>query len=84
MTFKIIDDTELEDYNRAIEKTGYTPGDFEISEEVDPLTAGLISDVIGTATVTYKTSGAKRTYPVGHGTTWPVDFEIELRAGAFK
>ena len=83
--FKIIDASEIEDFCTALRESGYAPEDFDIVEHADPLPVSSKPEPeTGTATVSNKKTGAERTYPIGHETTWPADFAQELKAGAFK
>ena len=77
--YLIIDAPEIEDYLAAIREAGLNPDDFELSETV----IALIGPEAGSATVRHKRSGVERSYPIGHGTSFPADFAVELLRGVF-
>jgi hypothetical protein len=76
-------DSEMEDFNSAIEKAGYARDDFEVSGE-DSFPDRGVGPITGTVTVTYKKTGLQCTYKAGHGTAWVFGFENDLKTGAFK
>ena len=85
MRFVHIDESEVEDFNRALAEARRAPDDFSLSEEADD---PGIEEMLGvftpraTVTVTCKTSRLSRTYGQ-YATAWLLSFENDLLAGVF-
>jgi hypothetical protein len=84
MNFRVIDESELEDFRTALHEAGYTPDDFVLTEEADPLPTCGIGFETGIVTVRNVKTGIEGIYPIGHGTTWPTDTALDIGAGFFK
>lgn len=79
----LLDESEVQDFWSALAAAGYTKDDFELTEIEDtPQTSGVHA-VRGKAVVRRKSTSVTREYPAGHMTTWVVDFDVELRGGAY-
>jgi hypothetical protein len=81
----LVDSTEIEDFHSIIAKAGYSKNDFELFDKERPLPAapaGSLFLLTGTVVVKRRSTGVERRYPTG-GTSWLVEFEKDLRAGAF-
>lgn len=82
----MIDESEIDDFEKAVKERGLAPGDFEVFEVPERRAAPFPGSVwdAGRVTVRFKNTGVTRTYRAGdNGTSWPADFEEDLRAGAF-
>jgi len=84
MKFQIIDETEMEDFHRALREAGHAPDDFVLSEKANLLPTSGIGFETGTVTVQNLNTGIERVYPIGHGAIWPADVHQDLSAGLFK
>jgi hypothetical protein len=78
-----IERDELADAERELEDLGYDVGDFLFTPvDYANLSLGpapIIADVVVENTVV----GVKRTYEASSGSSWPVAFITDLRAGVF-
>jgi hypothetical protein len=81
--FKLLDSSEVQDYFSAIKKLGFTQSDFELKEKQFPTSGGPIYVIKGSVTITRKSTGIERTYPAGHGSSWPASFHDDLTKGIF-
>lgn len=79
----------FDEVNRTM-NSNLKPQDFEYRcvDDQTPTPAGdtvaQISTWHQTVTITYLPTGATRTYHAGHGTTFPVAFINDWKAGAFS
>jgi hypothetical protein len=79
----LLDESEVQDFWSAIAAAGYSKEDFELTEiEEKPQTSGVYA-LRGRAVVRRKSNSVTREYPAGHMTAWVVDFDAELRGGAY-
>ncbi len=79
----LISPSENEDFDNALARAGYQKENFEVIPKVNPFPAQGVGPVTGSVTVKNKLNGLERTYEAGHGTAWVVQFEKDLRTGAF-
>ena len=76
--------SEAEDFEAELRRHKRSEDEFDIvATPQKPLSqqAGVISPYGGTITIKNKKSGAERTYPTGHGSSWVADFSADLEAG---
>lgn len=70
--------------------TDLKPQDFEyrcVDDQTPTPVGATVAEISAwrqTITITYLTTGRTRTYPAGHGSTFPVPFIDDWKAGAFK
>jgi hypothetical protein len=76
---EILDQDDIEDFCALICGAGLNPYDFELFETV----TDFIGPEAGIATVRHKRSGVERSYPIGHGTSFPANFAVDLGQGVF-
>lgn len=79
-----IDSTEREDFLTVLKENGLAEADFELSATTHPLPSQGIAPVRGEVTVRHTRSGVTRHYESGHGTAWVMEFERDLKAGAYR
>ncbi len=80
----MIDDSEKEDFENAIREKGYEVDDFEMIENEDPPSGGVIYAVTGTVTIRRKSTSIEKLYRAGHGSSWPTEFSDDLNSGLFE
>lgn len=78
-----MDPTESEDFNAAIKEAGKARKDFSLSYVEDDYPPDSIHLVKTTITVTYGPTGKSKSYEGGYGSTWPADFDSDLRTGFY-
>ena len=77
-------DTELEDFHSTLKKHGHSNDNFEVSFTENPIPAdGSIHPLSGSVTIKSTKSGVERVYTTGHGTSWVVEFDEDLRTNVF-
>jgi len=79
----MISDSEMEDFEATIVKAGFDVRDFRSVHVDDPTPTREAHAVTGTVTVHRPARAIAIAYPTGHGSTWPADFEADLKAGKF-
>ena len=80
----IIDDSEKEDFISAIRGRDLDPSDFELSEEEDPMKGRGVQPVTGRVIIKRISTGIEKTYKAGHFSSWPAEFEQDLKRGIFN
>ena len=79
--FKLIDETELEDFRAEAARYGYSAGDFEIQEFVPKSPSEGIYTISGEIEIRNKRTKKSRRFAAVHGSSWVVEFSDWLRAG---
>lgn len=81
---KLIDPDEKSDFYAILQAQHLAAEDFELNEvdTTDPKTDEIFA-LTGFVTVSRKSSGRKKQYPIGDGSTWVAEFERDLLQGAF-
>lgn len=79
---RVIGIDEFDDAVQVLEEHGYQLGEFEVEECSQELGQG-IAPIAGAITWTHKRSGVSRTYSVGHGSTWLMAFNRDLKRKVF-
>lgn len=81
---KLIEPDEKSDFHAVLQAQHLAAGDFELHEvdTTDPKTDEVLG-LTGFVTVSRKSSGRKKQYPTGDGSTWVAEFERDLLQGAF-
>lgn len=81
---KLIEPDEKGDFHAVLRARHLAAGDFELHEidTTDPKTDEVLG-LTGFVTVSRKSSGQKKQYPIGDGSTWVAEFERDLLQGAF-
>lgn len=78
----LLSDDEKQDFWSIITQASYAKEDFDLTEiETKPL-AGIYA-LSGKAVVQRKSTAVKREYSAGYATSWPAEFESDLKAGIF-
>ncbi len=75
--------SEVQDFWATIAAAGYSTDDFELNENEEKPQKSNIFALRGTAVVRRKSTSVTRNYLAGNMTTWVVNFDIELRGGAY-
>jgi hypothetical protein len=84
MAIANVHESEVEDFETELRRHKRSEDEFEIVASQQKLfsqQAGVVSPYGGTITIKNKKSGAERTYPTGHGSSWVADFSADLEAG---
>ena len=81
---KLIEPDEKSDFHAVLQAQQLAAGDFELHEvdTTDPKTDEVLG-LTGFVTVSRKSSGRKKQYPTGDGSTWVAEFARDLAQGAF-
>jgi hypothetical protein len=79
----LIDDSEREDFKRAVEAQGLKIEDFELIEQEDPHDGPGIYSITGTVTVLYRPTGKRGKYRAGDQSCWVAEADRDLKAGLF-
>jgi hypothetical protein len=79
----ILDDSEIHDFWSAVVAAGYSKDEFDLKEVEDKPQTSEIYALRGKAVVRRNSTSVTRQYPAGHGTTWVMVFEAELRGGVY-
>lgn len=75
----LLNDGEKQDFWSAIAQGGYAKEDFDLTEiENKPQATGIYA-LSGKAVVQRKSAAVKREYLAGHATSWPAEFEADLK-----
>ncbi len=80
----MVSDSEREDFTQAINRNGLDVDDFELTEQRDPPIGTDVQPITGQVTIRRKSTGAEKIYAAGHGSSWPAEFEQDLRQGFFN
>lgn len=82
---KLIESDEKKDFHRFLSKQHLAADDFELHEvdTTDPKTDEILA-LAGFVTVSRKSTGQKKQYPTGDGSTWVADFKRDLLHGVFN
>jgi hypothetical protein len=80
-----IDETEIEDVEKALQTYGCSGDDFtaRVVEDQYQTTTGL-TPITGELTIKHTGSGKEQVYQVGHGSTWVAEFERDLKNNTFS
>lgn len=78
----VVDESELADAFRAIADAGFKASDFSIVDRADPTPSHGLYWITGSVTVTRR-NGKSKVHEAGTGTAWPVELEIDVKAGFF-
>ena len=81
--FELIDPTEWEDFDAVCTTLGHSPGDFDFSERIDPVTGVGPFPETGTLTIKHRRSATQKSYEAGNGSAWVADFHRDLESGVF-
>ncbi len=75
---------EKSDVKKAISNENLNYDDFEFKETdfTKNNTDGLFT-ISGELEISYKPSKIYRKYQTGHGTSWPAEFEFDLKTNAY-
>jgi len=81
---KLIEPDEKADFHTALHARHLAVDDFELHEidTTDPKTDEIFA-LTGFVTVTRKSTGHKRQYPIGDGSHWVEEFRRDLQEGVF-
>ena len=81
---KLIDNSEIEDVEKAFERLGYSTDDFDFKVEDNTDYSFVLHHIKSTVHVTFKPKGIKRSYQAGHQSTFAAELERDLQSGVFK
>ncbi|WP_041741546.1 hypothetical protein [Collimonas fungivorans] len=81
---KLIEQDEMEDFQAILQARQLAADDFELHQvdTTDPKTDEIFG-LTGFVTVSRKSNGHKKQYPIGDGSSWVTEFERDLQRGAF-
>ncbi len=57
---------------------------LKLTEQRDPPIGTDVQPITGQVTIRRKSTGAEKIYAAGHGSSWPAEFEQDLRQGFFN
>jgi hypothetical protein len=77
------DKDEVEDAQRELERLGFDAGTFVFNRTNYPAHGTASAPVVADMTVENTENGKLKTYDAGHGSSWPLQFLKDLRAGFF-
>ena len=82
---KLLGQDEIDDAHGLLRKHGFRPCDFEIVQHTDPTPAfpGAITAITGQVVLLRKSNRMAKAYEAGHGSSWLIHFENDLKSGAF-
>ncbi len=73
-----------DDFAAACQKYDRSVEEFEVTDEEQYPSGGSVGPIARQITVALRGKGPVRLYNGGHGSHWIVDFENDLKAGAFN
>ena len=81
---ELIEPDEMTEFETVLARYHLDKDDFELSEvdTTDPKTDEIFA-LTGTLTVSQKSSGSRKQYPIGDGSTWVAEFHRDVIAGYF-
>lgn len=79
----LLEESEVQDFWSAIAAAGYSKDDFELSKVEENTQASGVYAIRGKAIVRRKSTSVSRQYAAGNATAWVVEFDAELRGGAY-
>jgi hypothetical protein len=74
----LVGQSSIEDAENAVKRYGYSEGDFTVSGQ------GELVPIKSLINFRYNPTGIERNYKAGMDSTWPAEFEMDLRGGVFK
>ena len=74
---------EIDDAHAEIRRLGYKEGDFTFTRTLDKHLGTSVAPVVADMVVMNTANGREKAYAAGHGSSWPVEFCDDLRAGYF-
>lgn len=79
---KLIEADDLREFEAMLARQHLAAKDFELSEidTTDPKTDEIFA-LAGTLTITRKSSGKQKQYPIGDGSLWVTEFQRDLLHG---
>ena len=81
--FSAISQAELEDFRNAIENSNHDFSHYEINESPASTSSEGGGNIHGIVTIKYIINKKEKTYQTGAGSTWTVDFQLDLEQGVF-
>lgn len=82
--FKVVDDSEYEDFKNLLNEYGFSETDFSLSEKEGPWEGTGTHAITGQVAITNKNTGKIKTYEAGHGTAWVAALRTDLSCGYFS
>jgi hypothetical protein len=81
---ELIEPDEMTEFKAILARYGLDSDDFALSEidTTDPKTDEIFA-LTGILTVTQKSTGRQKQYPIGDGSTWVADFQRDVIEGYF-
>jgi hypothetical protein len=81
---ELIEPDEMTDFAAVLARYHLDTDDFGLSEidTTDPQTDEIFA-LTGTLTVTQKSTGRQKQYPIGDGSTWVAEFQRDVIEGFF-
>jgi hypothetical protein len=80
----LVGQSSIEDAENAVKRYGYSEGDFTVSVVDDTQWQGELVPIKSLINFRYNPTGIERNYKAGMDSTWPAEFEMDLRGGVFK
>lgn len=82
---KLIEPDEMAGFEAVLVRYHLDKDDFELKEidTTDPKTDEIFA-LTGTLTVTQKSTGRQKQYPIGDGSTWVAEFQRDVVEGQFS
>jgi hypothetical protein len=80
----LVEPDEMTEFETVLTRYHLEKGDFELSEidTTDPKTDEILA-LTGMLTVTQKSTGSRKQYTIGDGSTWVAEFRRDVSEGYF-
>jgi len=79
----MIGESEIEDFKNSILSRRLDQSDFELTKHEEPMRGVGVQPIKGNVTIKRKSSGKHKTYKAGHLSSWPAEFDQDLKRGIF-
>jgi len=79
----ILAEDEIRDYEKTIISLGRKTEEFKLIQSTDPIPPATVYPITGNVIIKHNKSNKSITYKAGHGSSWIVDFENDLKRGFF-
>jgi hypothetical protein len=82
--YETVSESDIEDFNNSCKSCNYDPEGFKLIEHdvIYVPCGGILYEPKGKLTISRNEKS--KTYITGDGSSWPDEFDIDLKAGIFK
>ena len=81
---EFLEQNQIDDYRSCFTGSGFTPDDFELTQQRDQPTGIVYDPQAGKVTVRCKRTGIEKVYELHSGNTWPSQFDQDLHRRVFS